>query len=180
MTDTRNWKRFRILAIAAIVFVGSAAVLLAEGQQEVDPAGAENGDVVEIEMLRGEEFTFVNDPIGIYVEPGTTIRFTSVQASHTATAYHPDYGKDLRIPEAAEPWDSGSVAPGQSFEVTLEVEGVYDYYCKPHEHLGHVGRIVVGDPDASPAVDASDLPGSAPDAMPSVAAILENRVVSAD
>lgn len=179
MKDTCNRKRFRILAIAAIVLVGSAALLVAEGQQEMDPAVTEDG-VVEIEMVRGEKFTFVNDPIGIHVEPGTTIRFTSVQASHTATAYHPDNGKKLRIPEGAESWDSGSVAPGQSYEVTLEVEGVYDYYCAPHEHLGHVGRIIVGDPDASPAVDASDLPGSAPDAMPTVAAIVENGIVSAD
>lgn len=179
MKEMTGWKRLRILVTAAIVLVGAAAVVVAEGQQEMAPADADDG-VVEIEMVRGEEFTFVNDPIGIHVEPGTTIRFTSVQASHTATAYHPDNGKDLRIPEGAEPWDSGSVAPGQSYEVTLEVEGVYDYYCAPHEHLGHVGRIIVGDPDASPAVDASDLPGSAPDAMPSVAAIVENGVVKAD
>lgn len=116
----------------------------------------------------------------IHVEPGSTIRFVSVEASHTATAYHPDNGKDLRIPADAEPWDSGMVAPGDSFEVTLTEEGVYDYYCAPHEHLGHVGRIVVGDPDQSPAVASDDLPGDASEAMPSVASIIDQGYVAVD
>ena len=29
--------------------------------------------------------------------------------------------------------------------MTFTDEGVYDYYCVPHEHAGMVGRIVVGD-----------------------------------
>ena len=32
--------------------------------------------------------------------------------------------------------------------MTFTVEGVYDYYCVPHEHAGMVGRIVVGTPAA--------------------------------
>jgi hypothetical protein len=35
---------------------------------------------------------------------------------------------------------------GLSFEVTLTVEGVYDYYCTTHEMAGMVGRIIVGQP----------------------------------
>jgi len=50
-------------------------------------------------------------------------------------------------PEAAAPWDSGFlVKPGDTFEVTFTVEGVYDYFCLPHEAAGMVGRIVVGRP----------------------------------
>jgi plastocyanin len=88
------------------------------------------------------------DPVGIHVEPGTTVRWIVRSNVHTATAYHP--ANDMharRIPETAKPWDSGYlVEPGQSFEVKLTVPGVYDYYCRPHELAGMVGRIVVGRP----------------------------------
>lgn len=87
------------------------------------------------------------DPIGLYVEPGTTVRWIVRDNVHTTTAYHP--GNDqhsLRIPEGATPWDSGFlVNPGDHFEVKLTVPGVYDYYCLPHEAAGMVGRIIVGE-----------------------------------
>jgi plastocyanin len=89
------------------------------------------------------------DPIGIRADPGVVIRWTNRDPgnAHTATAYHPNIGvRQRRIPEAALPWDSGYLLPGDSYSTTLTVAGVYDYYCLPHEHAGMVGRIVVGDP----------------------------------
>jgi plastocyanin len=113
------------------------------------PAGARN--VVEIRTRSdrlGADVWF--DPIGIAVEPGQTVRWVmdSPGNPHTTMAYHPKYGgHSLRIPEEAEPWDSGFlINAGDRFEVTLAVEGVYDYFCLPHEHAGMVGRIVVGRP----------------------------------
>jgi hypothetical protein len=44
---------------------------------------------------------------------------------------------------AAESWNSDYLLPDQSFELTLTVPGIYDYYCIPHEHAGMVGRLVV-------------------------------------
>jgi plastocyanin len=87
------------------------------------------------------------DPVGLFVDPGTTVRWVVDANVHTATAYHPANGnRARRIPEGAEPWDSGYlVNPGDSFEVTLDVPGVYDYFCLPHERAGMVGRIVVGE-----------------------------------
>ena len=29
-----------------------------------------------------------------------------------------------------------------NYEVAMTVEGIYDYYCKPHEAAGMVGRII--------------------------------------
>jgi plastocyanin len=88
------------------------------------------------------------DPIGLYVEPGTTVRWIARENVHTTTAYHPNNDHhSLRIPDGAAPWDSGYlVKPGTTFDVTLTVPGVYDYYCMPHEAAGMVGRIVVGKP----------------------------------
>ena len=95
---------------------------------------------------RGEEVWF--DPIGLWVPPGQTVRWILHQDVHTTTAYHPSNDQhSLRIPEGARPWDSGFlVKPGAHFDVTFTVEGVYDYYCLPHEEAGMVGRIVVGRP----------------------------------
>ena len=82
------------------------------------------------------------------MEPGATVRWIVRENVHTTTAYHPrNDHHPLRIPESAVPWDSGFlVHPGDHFDVTLTVPGVYDYYCMPHEAVGMVGRIVVGQP----------------------------------
>jgi plastocyanin len=131
------------------------------------------------------------DPIGLYVEPGTTVRWVVRENVHTTTAYHPRNDKhSLRIPEGAVPWDSGYlVHPADHFEVTLTVRGVYDYYCTPHEGAGMVGRIVVGDsrgPGAGPFDYWVDKPGTdgwrrvpeaARAAFPSVERILAERRV---
>ena len=77
------------------------------------------------------------DPIGLFIEPGTTVRFEIAAGAHSATTY------DERIPSEASPFDSGIISQG-SFEYTFEKPGTYDYYCIPHKSLGRVGRIVVG------------------------------------
>jgi plastocyanin len=88
------------------------------------------------------------DPIGLYIDPGTTVRWIVRENVHTVTAYHPRNDHHaLRIPEHAVPWDSGFLVHlGDHFDVTLTVPGVYDYFCAPHEAAGMVGRIVVGKP----------------------------------
>lgn len=118
-------------------------------------------------------------PIGLAIAPGTLVRFVNDSPGnvHTSTAYHPSIGgRPLRIPQDAEPWDSGFVMPKQSFEVTLTVPGVYDYYCKPHEMAGMVGRIVVGAPDTPGWSQASPETGGIPDValanLPPVEALL--------
>lgn len=133
------------------------------------------------------------DPIGLLVQPSTTIRWTLKENVHTATAYHPDNDNhSRRIPDAAEPWDSDYlVNPGDAFEVTLTVPGVYDYYCAPHEHGGMVGRIIVAEatgPGAlpfdyfkrlSPVPDWEAVPDLAQVMFPSIESILTNGVVRA-
>jgi plastocyanin len=88
------------------------------------------------------------DPIGLLVAPGTTIRWLIHENVHSTAAYHPaNADHSLRIPDGAEPWNSDyMVEPGDHFEATLTVPGIYDYFCLPHEAAGMVGRIVVGAP----------------------------------
>src|SRR5690606_13047344 len=87
------------------------------------------------------------DPIRLHVLPGQTVRWINRDPgnSHTVTSYHPSiFDRPQRIPDGAAPWDSDYLLPGESFAITFTVEGIYDYYCVPHEHAGMVGRIVVG------------------------------------
>ena len=74
-------------------------------------------------------------------------------------------------------------AADESFSVTLEIEGVYDYYCIPHEHAGMVGRIVVGAPAGAGWIGAAgsdgDLPEIALKAFPAVDEIMKRGLVQA-
>jgi plastocyanin len=85
------------------------------------------------------------DPVGVFLEPGQRVRWIGDANVHTTTAYSPrNENHSLRIPKSAEPWTSNYLLPGEKFELKLEVEGVYDYFCLPHEQAGMVGRLVVG------------------------------------
>jgi len=113
------------------------------------PASAQETPVVKM----GNNYF---DPIGLHVEPGTTVRFELAAGAHSATAY------ENRIPADASTFDSGVISSG-GFEYTFEEPGTYDYYCIPHKSVGMVGRIVVGSPggpaEASPIPDG-DVPES--------------------
>jgi plastocyanin len=158
------------------------------------PARLRAARAVEIRMVsspRGEHVSF--DPIGVRIEPGQSVRWIMASPGnpHTTTAYHPkNANHSLRIPEAAVPWDSGFlVQPGAVFDVTLTIEGVYDYFCLPHEAAGMVGRIVVGRPGGPgtlpfdyfagrPTAQAwMPVPDAARAAFPGVAAIVAKGAV---
>lgn len=126
---------------------------------------------------RGERVWFA--PRGLAVAPGTTLRFVNRDPanSHTATAYHPAIlDRKRRIPAGAEPWDSDFLLPGDRFDITLPVPGVYDFYCQPHEMAGMVGRIVVGHPGdpgwSGPSDDTTDVTPEVLAALPPVEEIL--------
>jgi plastocyanin len=156
------------------------------------PRHARPAEVLEIRMRsdpRGQEVWF--DPIGVLIKPGQTVRWTVVENVHTTTAYHPkNAGHSLRIPEGAAPWDSGFlVNPGDHFDISLTREGVYDYYCLPHEEAGMVGRIIVGQP-GGPGTQPFDyftgrpsaaqwkpVPLAAQKVFPSIEQILTQRIV---
>jgi len=130
------------------------------------------------------------DPIGIHVAPGRRIRWRCAANMHTTTAYHSkNMGHSLRIPKTAQPWNSDYLLPGQVFDVTLDVEGVYDYFCIPHEMAGMVGRIIVGAP-AGPGTLRFDyfahqpgtglwlpVPGLAQKAFPEIADIMSKGII---
>jgi plastocyanin len=120
------------------------------------------------------------DPVGIHIQSGQMIKWINLDPgnSHTATAYHPkNINRPLRIPEAAaEPWNSDYLLPNETFSVILTVQGVYDFFCIPHEHAGMVGRIVVGRAGPERPVASQEgvepIPEVALSAFPSVGEII--------
>lgn len=150
---------------------------------------ARAADVVEIHMKSDPSGGMVGfDPIGLLIQPGQTVRWICDANVHTTTAYSPtNNDHSLRIPNGAQPWASDFLLPGQGFEVKLTVEGVYDYYCAPHEMAGMVGRLIVGHP-SGPGMLPFDyfkadgktwtpVPLAAQKAFPTIEAIMREKVV---
>jgi plastocyanin len=138
------------------------------------PASGPDGGTATVEMTTDGKGSYF-DPIGLYLEPGDSVRFVVKSGNHSASAYHPDniYAETTRIPEDAPAWGSKVLQKGESYEHTFETPGTHDYYCIPHKTLGMVGRIVVESP-GGPAEGSMPPDGT----VPKTEAILEEGSVS--
>ena len=136
------------------------------GQSPTGTETSQQGGTPIVQMGTGaSEYYF--DPIGLFVESGTTVTFRIESGSHSATAYQEGNGPAsvTRIPEAAQAWDSGILSErGATFEHTFETSGTHDYYCIPHKTLGMVGRIVVDEP-GGPAEGSMPPDGKVPESQ---------------
>lgn len=104
------------------------------------------------------------EPHVTWVNPGGTVTWVNESGTHTATAYHPDNDKPLLMPEDAEPFDSGLLTEADAeFSHTFETEGVYHVYCAPHEAVGMLGSVIVGEPDPHDQPALGDVPDSLPE-----------------
>ncbi len=167
----------------------AAGVGILAGAESRRPARAAGPAVVEIHMKSDKLGTVVGfDPVGLLLEPGQRVRWVCDANVHTATAYSPvNDDHSLRIPDKAQSWDSGYLQPGQHFEVTLTVEGVYDYFCTPHEMAAMVGRLIVGKPTGLGALPFDyfekegkkwkPVPPAAQKAFPSIDDIMQRKRV---
>jgi halocyanin-like protein len=107
-----------------------------------DAAGGEYSDErgsseVTVEVGAGSnQVAFA--PTNIWVEPGTTVNFEWVSNGHNVLPNSQ--------PEGAGWEGSGDSLEdeGFSYSHTFETEGMYTYYCAPHEQLGMKGAVAVG------------------------------------
>ncbi len=76
-------------------------------------------------------------PPAVHVDTGTTVKFewTGEGGSHNV------------VSQDGGPLDSGSPAGGSGvqYEHTFEESGIFNYKCVPHESLGMLGSVVVGE-----------------------------------
>ena len=109
-------------------WAGEADTVDATGQSEVTievgPSGVNNGNA------------FV--PAGIVVDPGTTIVWEWVNGGHNIV---PDV-----VPEGASFEGVESLlGAGETHEETFDTDGIYGYYCAPHQAQGMYGGVAVGE-----------------------------------
>lgn len=98
------------------------------------------------------------------VTVGGRVSWVLESGVHTATAYHPENGQPRLVPEGTAAWDSGRLSEqGETFEHTFDTEGVYHYYCRPHEQLGMIGTVVVGDPHLEDQIALQSVPADKPE-----------------
>jgi plastocyanin len=117
--------------------------------------------VHHVQMVQGVGF----EPGMMRINVGDTVSWkNNTREMHTVT-FDPDLAADaahVSLPEGVEPFDSGEIAPGDSFTHTFDKAGVYHYICKPHEEHGMVGTIVVKEAPqqegAAPAPAADEEP----------------------
>lgn len=160
----------------------------------LDGAGTATAATVEVKLVQTPAGDTYFDPAGIRIAPGDRVRWVQISGFHSITAYHPrNDNHELRIPESAEPWDSDILLAdypkrGATFEHVFTVPGVYDYFCKPHEMAGMVGRVVVGEPGNGPGTKPfgyapgenwKPIPEAARKVFPPVAEIMRKGTVRA-
>src|SRR5581483_8382890 len=144
-------KRLSVLGILGLIGLGT--FLLAPAL--APPALAEDATVQAVDNAF--------QPQTISVAAGTTITWTNTgKAPHTVTADD-------------NSWDSGNLAPGQSFSHTFDQPGTIGYHCQYHGAAGSgmFGTITVtaaqAQPAAAPTTEAAPTEAAAPAAAPTTA-----------
>lgn len=105
----------------------------------------ENGDG-DAEVRMTNALTFSPATLNISVGDTVTFRNTSTNGIvHTATCdpAKAAQASHVSLPQGAAVWDSGSLAPGGTFNHTFQVAGQYRYVCLPHETSNMLGTINV-------------------------------------
>ncbi|WP_225317616.1 MULTISPECIES: plastocyanin/azurin family copper-binding protein [Haloferax] len=136
----------------------------------------DHADVAMLSSSTGEHF----QPHISWVTVGGTVTWTKESGIHSTTSYSPENDRPRLTPDGVDSWDSGFVAEdGTTFEHTFEKEGVYHYFCIPHEFVGMIGSVIVGNPnpETEPALAAP--PESLPSAIRERIAELNEMIVAA-
>ena len=123
-----------------LALLGGTAAATVLGAPLFADNAAEGPVVHEVQMLNAhpdnkrERQVFVPDIVR--AKPGDTIKFVAADRGHNSQV-----NEDM-MPEGGTMWE-GKI--NDEVEVTIDVEGAYGYYCKPHNSAGMVGLILVGD-----------------------------------
>ena len=102
--------------------------VLAPGGDGCEVPGSAIGPDQAVVFIRN----FAFHPDTLRIEPGTRVTWVNCEPAtvepHTSTSSDDD-------------WDSGLIAPGESFAHTFTQAGTNDYFCQPHTFME--GAIIV-------------------------------------
>ena len=187
--DTTRLSRRRLLqGSGSLALFGLAGCGAPAGQSTDEPAGGDgqsddhaghgesehgHNQVSEPKATRevlvntarnGDNTEYHFDPHVTWVEVGGTVKWTLESGTHTATAYHPGNDQPRLVPEGTEAWDSGMLSEeGETYEHAFDTEGVYHYYCVPHETFGMLATVIVGEPDLEDQAALQSVPEDKPE-----------------
>ena len=86
------------------------------------------------------------EPSDLTIRVGDTVRWRNRSIVEHTVVCDPAKAKDPAngaYPKGAQPFDSGPFADDATFEHTFTTPGNYRYFCREHEAMGMVGKIVV-------------------------------------
>lgn len=128
------------LVLHIILLVVTVSSLYAQNNQSTE------ADTVTVRIMGSmEDSRFI--PAEVEVQNGDLLKFVVEEGVHTVTAYHPDNRRSLGIPEEADSFDSGVLQKGDVWFYQPDVNGEFNYFCRPHERMGHTGKFIVRSPD---------------------------------
>jgi plastocyanin len=150
-----------------------------------DSAAAQEATTHQVDMTDGLVF----DPDSLTIAPGDTVVWETVgSVGHSVTAYEDEQPEglefwssgDLDSEQAARDAypDEGDVAAGETYEHTFETEGVYPYFCIPHEAAGMVAELEVVEGGAAPEGGGGPAIPQVPDSAKSLAVAVSTAMLS--
>ncbi|WP_457653142.1 cupredoxin domain-containing protein [Rhodocaloribacter sp.] len=131
---------FRITTLLSGLFALSALAAACSSAQT--PPKAQRAPDAVVGMTNTLRF----EPDTVRVPVGGTVEWRNTSLLvHTVTG---DPAKatlegSARLPEGAEPFDSGNLEPKATFRHTFTVPGTYGYFCIPHEGAKMKGVVIV-------------------------------------
>ena len=126
----------RLTRRGGLMMAGAAVATAGLPQSLLAQTGGTLHEVGMLNVSPDGTARYVFAPPVLQVAPGDTVKFLATDPGHNAQTY------DDLIPEGAEGF-RGRI--NEEIEVTLTTEGTYAYNCLPHQALGMVGLILVGD-----------------------------------
>lgn len=128
--------RLRIPSLLIAVCLAAFFITSCGDDTSTGPDINDNGDPSDEAVIQmvGQSFS----PSNLEVEAGTTVTWqNSSDLVHTVTS-----GSDR---EHDELFNSGDVAPGDSYSFTFTDTGTFDYFCIPHPGMAGTITVVEGD-----------------------------------
>ena len=131
-----------IPAVAFGVIIGACG---SEPASETAPASQPVvSDEHKVVIRMSDNMRFAPETRSISV--GDTVVWTNDgRMEHTTTDVPGKAGVNEHnvLPPGADPWDSGELAPGETFRQVFTTPGEYTYLCTLHEAAGMVARLTV-------------------------------------
>ena len=85
-------------------------------------------------------------PNAVTINSGDTVEFRNISTfTHTVSTVADTQieAQAVKLPNGADPFDSGEIAPGATFTHTFTTPGTYQYFCEPHVGQGMIGTVIV-------------------------------------